>query len=477
MQLTSAPPTAGAPRPTMPGSRVFMLALLALCGVVSRTAHADPLEPVPPATEAAPAPSPAPSSPPAAPSSAPGATPDTTTEEPADPDLRDVFADPHPTVDPAAGEPRTGTVRVGAYGDNDRTTVLRTLGVLSQSWGRWTLSGTVGVDAVTSASVDVRSSPALSKVDVVTSASGRSSSSGGEMTDTRYQVTGAAGWKDSAGHAASVSSAVAKETDYASVSAGLNSSYDLRDRLTTVLGGVTVTDNWISSVLDDTLHRKMIQVGWSAGFARVLTRDDAIRIRYDGKVAEGYQGSPYRNVRFGDWMAHLGSQQITFTNTLGSAQGLLELLPGSRVSHAAVIEWVHSLVPNVGLHPELRLGHDSWGVNSLSAAVDLRIARPGWRAEAGYRYYRQTGASFFEDKYTQAPEMYANYTSDKELGPQQGHLLRLDLSLVLVEADGPSDTRMRLDFQIDAVRYRYPGFTLLPARDGAFASIGLTWER
>ena len=90
------------------------------------------------------------------------------------------------------------------------------------------------------------------------------------------------------------------------------------------------------------------------GVARVLTRDDAIRLRYDGKVSEGYQSSPYRSVRFGDWTATLGAQQITFMNTIGSVDGLPERLPGSRISHAAALEWVHSLAPGVGLHSELR---------------------------------------------------------------------------------------------------------------------------
>jgi hypothetical protein len=297
------------------------------------------------------------------------------------------------------------------------------------------------------------------------------------MTDTRYQVTGGAGWKDGDGHGANLSAALAKETDYASVSGGVNGSYDLLDRTLTVLGGVTLTDNWVSSVLDSTLNRKLLVAGWSAGVARVVTRDDAVRLRYDGKYADGYQASPYRNVRFGDWTAQLGSQQITFMHTIGAATGLPEHEPETRTSHAAVLEWVHSLALGVGLHPELRVTHDSWGVASLSAALDLRVAQPSWRLQAGYRYYAQSRADFFEDKYTMAPAMYAYFTSDKELGPQVGHIGRLDLTWVLADPEGPGDTRMLLNVELDAIRYRYPGFTLLPSRDSVFASIGLSWER
>jgi hypothetical protein len=248
------------------------------------------------------------------------------------------------------------------------------------------------------------------------------------------------------------------------------------DRSTTVLGGFTLTDNWVSSVLDPALHRKMVSAAWSAGVARVLTPDDAIRVRYDGKIAFGDLSSPYRTVRFGDWTAHLGEQQITFMNTIGSADGLPERLPETRTSHAVVVEWVHSLASGVGLHPELRAGRDSWQIDNLSAAIDLRVARPTWRLQTGYRFYLQSRASFFESKYTDAPDMYTYYTSDKELGRERGHLLRLDLARQISSADGPNDNRMMLGFQIDATHYSYPGFLFLRSRDSVFASIGLSWE-
>ncbi|MEO8846789.1 MAG: DUF3570 domain-containing protein [Kofleriaceae bacterium] len=383
------------------------------------------------------------------------------------------MSDP-PTPRPADdGDPPTGTVRAGAYHDSDATTVWRLLGNLGHTYGQWELNAGLGIDAVTSASVDVRSSPVLSKVDTVTGASGRTSTSGGQMTDTRYQGTFGAGWKGSEGRAVSLTSAIAKETDYASVSGGVNGSFDVLDRTTTLLGGITLTDNWVSSVIDTTLHHKMNAIAWSAGVARVLTPDDALRLRYDGKLSSGYLASPYRSVRFGDWTATLGSQQITFMNVLDT---LPEREPESRLSSALVAEWVHSLALGVGLHPEVRVSHDSWNVDSVSAGLDLRIARPSWRLQTGYRFYLQSSADFFSDKYVNGASMYAYYTSDKELGRQVGHLGQIDLSLVVIEPDGPGDSRMLLNLQLDAVHYSYPGFILLPSRDSVFASMGLSWE-
>ena len=39
--------------------------------------------------------------------------------------------------------------------------------------------------------------------------------------------------------------------------------------------------------------------------------------------------------------------------------------------------------------------------------LDLRVARSSWRLQVGYRYYLQSGADFFQDKYTLDPAMYA----------------------------------------------------------------------
>jgi len=33
-----------------------------------------------------------------------------------------------------------------------------------------------------------------------------------------------------------------------------------------------------------------------------------------------------------------------------------------------------------------------------------------------------------------------------------------------------------LNLQVEAARYKYPGFVLLSSRDSVFAGIGLTWE-
>lgn len=424
---------------------------------------------------------------------APGDTPPTQpppatgsdADTPSSDDYRDVLGGEKPTTPDQAttssasadDTPMTGTGRFGVYHDSDATTVMRGLATAVKEWGHWSMNTTAVVDAVTSASVDVKTSPALGKVDVITGASGQSSKTGGEMSDTRYLGTVGLGWNDTRGHALNLTTSAATERDYESVSAGLNGSTDVADRNVTLLGGFTVTDNWVSSVLDSTLHRKMYAIGWSGGVARVLTPTDAVRLRYDGKLSDGYQASPYRSVRFGDWTTTtLSTGQITFANTIGTADGLPEKLPETRLSTALTGEWVHALALGVGLHTSVRAAHDSWGVDSLTPQLDLRIAKATWRLDLGYRLYLQTRASFFEDKYTMDPAMYANYSSDKELGRQVGHLGSFDVATTLLDPETPNDARMMLFFHTDVFEYSYPGFTLLPSRTSAFIEAGLSWE-
>ena len=371
----------------------------------------------------------------------------------------------------------TGALRFGIYNDTDKTTVIRTLAQVASSWGNWSLSGSGAVDIVSSASVDVRSSPALSKVDTVTGASGTTTTTGGKMTDDRLQVTGGAGWNDHAGHALSLGTAYAAEHDYQSLGARANGSFDLFERTTTLLGGIAYTSNSIGTVLDPTFHRSMWELGWSVGIAQVATPSNAFRLRYDGSDAEGYQASPYRNVRFGDWITTTGvNGQIMFSNTLGSADGLPETEPLRRVRHAGVLEWVHALSDDVALHLEGRVGRDTWGVQSEAGSIELRVAEQSWRMQLGYRFYTQSAADFFLDKYTLPSAMYTYYTSDKELGRETGHMGHFDVATVLVPSTGPGDTRLLLDGRVVLLHYDYPGFLLLESRTSYFIEVGLTWE-
>jgi hypothetical protein len=320
---------------------------------------------------------------------------------------------------------------------------------------------------VSSASVDVRTSPALGAVDVVTSASGRSSTSGGQMTDRRYQLTGGGGWNDGSGHTVNLTGAAATENDYASVSGGVNGSYDFLDRTTTLLGGFTLTDNWISSILDPTLHHKMAAAGWSGGVARVLTPDDAIRLRYDGKFDDGYIASPYRNVRFGDWTTTTNAYgEVMFANTIGSTAGLPEHLPETRASNALTFEWVHSLGAGVGLHLGAREPRRMGNLerhNGASCSVTGSTHRPRpISSRASTRWRRRCTRTGARTRSSAGSSVISERSNFRECSP-------IPMALTTCECSC-SCASMRFVTS-------YPGFLFLDSRTSVFLETGLTWER
>jgi hypothetical protein len=385
------------------------------------------------------------------------------------------------TIEKAAPAPSrsvwTGAGRLGLYTDSDQTNVYRALAAMSGSFAHWNLAANVAVDVVSSSSVDVRSSPGLSKVDVTTSASGRTSTSGGNMSDRRIAGSLSSGWHDASGHALTFTGAYANERDYNSVNGGVNGAFDVWQRLTTLMFGFGYTHNWIASVLDPTFAQQMYELAYSAGAAQVLTRLDALRLRYDGAAAIGYQASPYRNVRFGDWQTSTGTnQRITFLGTLGSADGLPETEPDQRIRHAGVLEWVHSFSDALSLYVQARLGIDTWGVESAAGSAELRAASRAWRFRLGYRFYAQSQADFYRPKYLMASNTYAYYTSDKELSQLTGHVANIGVSRVLKQPHYAGDTRVLLDVAADVLYYDYPDFVLLKSRTSGFVELGLTWE-
>jgi Protein of unknown function (DUF3570) len=370
----------------------------------------------------------------------------------------------------ARGQEVTGALREGIYTDSDRTQVIRSLATVDAAWSSWHLIARESVDIVSSASIDVRTSAALDAV---------SSASRIEMSDRRFETTVGAAYDDGHGHTLTLSTVYATERDYTSVGASVNGALDLAARNTTLLASFGANHNWVSSIIDPTLAETMDEVSFSGGIAQVLGRSDALRLRYDGQVMSGYQASPYRNVRFGDWVVtsqgdreERGGGALTFSNTIGSPDGLPEKVPTLRVRHAAVLEWLHGFGDGIGLHTQIRLARDSWGVSAGTFGADVRVAADDWLFRVGYRFYIQSGADFFEDKYLQAPEMYTYYTSDKELGDQRGHIANADVSYTL--RDWPGDgMKSSIDLQVDGLHYDYQGFTLLPSRDSLFAAVGL----
>jgi hypothetical protein len=358
------------------------------------------------------------------------------------------------------------TLRAGVYSDSDRTQVFRSLAAANATLGHFGLAVEEQVDVVSSASTDVRSSPA---VDALTSASSRSP----KMSDRRFETSLLGRWNDGGGHALGLSAVYATELDYQSLGAGASASWDLAQRNTTLLAGANVAFNRVGSVTDASFSRSLRTLGYSAGIAQVLSQADVLRLRYDGAWLDGYQASPYRSVRFGNWSVTGSAGGImTFRNTIGPAAGLPELMPQTRLRHAGTLEWLHAFGSSVATAASYRLSYDDWGIAGHTAALELRLGGAAWIGRVGYRFYLQSSASFYQERYLMDPSSYAYYTSDKELGEERGHAGSAEVSWFIARREH-GRVGVAIDLRVDALYYQYPDFALLPSRTSAFGEAGL----
>jgi hypothetical protein len=365
----------------------------------------------------------------------------------------------------------TAVLRGGVYADSDHTQVYRSLAAAQAESGHLSVSAQEEIDVLTSASADVRASPFL---DALTGASPVSPT----MSDRRFETTAAVGWNDRQGHSVSVSAVYATELDYTSAGGGVQVSWDFFDRNTTLFGGANGTSNDVGSVVDHSFSKSLGMAGYSLGVAQLLSPRDVLRLRYDGAYLDGYQASPYRAVRFGNWHTALrpGGTGLLFLDTIGSPSGLPEQLPGTRLRHAGTLDWVHSLRADLALALEYRLGYDDWGVLAHTGQLELRVHHLGqWQLRGGYRFYYQGAADFWQPKYTAAPETYRYYTADKELGEVRGHSGDVDVGYAFWRRPG-GQLGALVDFKAEYLYYSYPGFPLLANRSSVFGETGIRLE-
>jgi hypothetical protein len=371
----------------------------------------------------------------------------------------------------ASAQDVTAVLREGVYADSDSTYVSRTLLAGQVSWRRFSLGINESVDAITSASTDVRSSPFI---DATTGASVRRVMRSPSMADGRSETNLVGLWHDASGHSAGGSAVFAAEGDYTSAGGGLQVAWDFFERNTTLFAGVNASGNQIRSSLDHAFSRAMFAMGYTLGLTQVLGAGDVLSLRYDGGYLDGYQASPYRAVRFGDWqpMAHPATGGITFLNTIGPETGLPEQVPGTRLRHAAFVQWVHALGDRFALAPSYRISGDDWGLFAQTLEAEVRaLLGEHLQARLSYRFYDQSGADFFRGKYVMPSTAYQLYTADKELGDVVGHSAAAGAALGFWRRNGADAASV--DARFEYLHYSYPGFPLLDARSSVFGEVGL----
>jgi hypothetical protein len=366
----------------------------------------------------------------------------------------------------APGEGTDVIFRVGVYGDNDRTQVNRYLVSATTALGKgFYLGATVGIDTISSASVDVRAQP-----DAISNAS---PSLKPHLTDQRNEYNLNLTYSDpKRGWLGSFGALFANEIDYQTFGFSARGAREFLEGNTTLLAGLVFGRDRVSSVVDKTFNQHLITIGYSLGVAQVLSPRTVLRVRYDGGVLSGYQASPYRVVRYGNWTAvpKPGGDALLFVNTTAETP---EHVPDLRVRNAGVVELVQGVAPNVALAPTFTLSIDSWLLLAEAVGLELRVSRPaGWLFVAGYRFYNQNGANFFKPQYTGSPGDYTYVTADKKLGKVMAHSGALNITYAILERP-QRRVGLAADLRGEVLHYEYPGFLLLSSKTGFYSEAGL----
>jgi hypothetical protein len=286
---------------------------------------------------------------------------------------------------PVGGQAR-GAVYVRT--DSDHTTVVSPRAHLRQpiAGPRTQLDITYGLDAWTSASVDIRTAATTTVRELRHEASA-----------AVERERGAASW--SAGYRLSY------EPDYLANSASLAGQVELAQRTVTLSARLFGALDRVGRSGDAAFHEPLRAGGALLGAGFVLTRTTLLQIAYELRGALGYMASPYRFVAIGG----------DGTCAALAAFCLPELHPRRRSRHAAALRLRQALGRKFAVGGLYRFYVDSWGLRSHTAAVDLAFTpRRGLTLALELRSYAQSGAFFYRPTYL-SPGTGGYFTRDREL--------------------------------------------------------------
>jgi len=324
------------------------------------------------------------------------------------------------------------------YTDNDHTTVVSPLAALSRdAWKGGTLSASYVADVVSSASIDV-----------VSNATAR-------MNDFRSEIT--AGLIQKLRNTTLSGSYVySVENDYQSHNVELGFAQDLLEKNSTLALGATLSANDVYRTGDQLFHRKLDVAGASAAWTQVLNRATIAQLSYTFSYGNGYWASPYRFVR----IATPDLSQIEFK--------VPETEPNERYRHAAVFALNRHLFRDTALQGDYRFYADNWGIVSHTIQLRYFVTFGDVTLRLRERFYYQSGASFFQPRYT-AATLSPYVTADRELSTFWSNVTGLKISWRLPWVH----RALELEAKVDYFHFGYINFALLASRDGADIEAGL----
>ena len=238
-----------------------------------------------------------------------------------------------------------------------------------------------------------------------------------------------------------------QEVDYVSNAAVATMSTELFDKNTTLTLRGQFNADRVGKILesgDITFGKKQVYTG-ALNLSQVLSPTTVLDLGYDIMYLKGVLSDPYRQVRI--------------TDDAGGTDVVDELHPSKRVRHAGTVrlsQFISSI--RASIIGSYRYYGDTWSVHSHTGELKFnKYIFKDLIFGADYRYYIQTGASFYQDNYggsVYAADAYR--TADYKLKPFSSNNFGLSLTFMLRGLGKPgSDLEFLENSSVELYYFRY----------------------
>jgi Protein of unknown function (DUF3570) len=234
-----------------------------------------------------------------------------------------------------------------------------------------------------------------------------------------------------------------QEVDYVSTSVIGTISKDMFQKNTTLTLRGQYIDDQVGKIEDDgTITNEPKYSGWAAvSLSQLLSPTTVLDLSYDALYLEGFLSDPYRQVRVFD-----ANNTFTIVD---------EKHPDQRTRQAATGRLKHFFTPiQAAVETSYRYYFDDWGVTSHTGEVQFnKYVFRDFIMMFNYRYYTQTGADFYFEKYVGGEYQNDGFrTADYKLTPFNSNNFGISLTYLL---RGLSNSQAMEFLQNSSVELRY----------------------
>ncbi len=218
------------------------------------------------------------------------------------------------------------------------------------------------------------------------------------------------------------------ESDYRSIYAGARIEADLAQKNATIGIGGGVSLDKISaasaqgpavpmlacSPTENATSCDLETYALFASASQILSRNLVVGLTFDAAALRGYQSNPYRTAIANDGVA--SERHPTERNRTAAAGSLRWYLPSARMTLIGAYRYYHDSW-QIGAHtPELRI------IQEVGRTVDASLK---------YRFYTQSAASFYKERYpTTDPTMEPYLSDDVKLSKFTSHTIEAKLGVL-----------------------------------------------